>query len=166
MHHHQLPPALLKFTCQTVDQTVGAASVLLNTWTKILSQTEHNQRLILDPTWQGATQDIADIEEETQAKQDAAERRALEEQERKADMARKAEEDERRRAEAATRVSKSATRGRGRGMARGASSSTSTATPASATSANTSMSSIARGTSSTRRATGGIGRLRGVRGRT
>ena len=66
-------------SAQTVNNTVSATSQLLNTWTRILSQTEHNQRLILDPSWQGASQDIADIEEEAQSKQYAAEREEQEE---------------------------------------------------------------------------------------
>lgn len=154
-----------KTNMKTVNSTVSAASSLLNTWTRILSQTEHNQRLILDPTWQGASQDIADIEEEAQAKQDAAERREQEEQERKAAAARKAEEDERRRAEAATRVTtKTTSRGRGRGVStsRGANSMATSSTPAT-TSSN---SSLLRAPSTSRRGTSGIGRVRGVRGKT
>ncbi|KAK0707483.1 DASH complex subunit Duo1-domain-containing protein [Lasiosphaeris hirsuta] len=49
----------------TVSRTVENASTLLNTWTRILSQTEHNQRLILNPNWKGATDDLADMENET-----------------------------------------------------------------------------------------------------
>ncbi|KAH7021037.1 DASH complex subunit Duo1-domain-containing protein [Microdochium trichocladiopsis] len=44
----------------TVSKTVDTASALLNTWTRILSQTEHNQRLILNPTWKGASADVAE----------------------------------------------------------------------------------------------------------
>lgn len=134
---------------------------MLNTWTRILSQTEHNQRLILDPTWQGASQDIADVEEEAQAKQDAAERRELEEQERKAAVARKSEEEEKRTVEAAARPPRPSTRGRGRGIGRG--STTSTAPASTTSSANTSM---LRGPSGTRRGSSSIGRVRGVRGKT
>ena len=145
-------------SAQTVNNTVSATSQLLNTWTRILSQTEHNQRLILDPSWQGASQDIADIEEEAQSKQYAAEREEQEEQERKAAAARKAEEDEKRRAEAVSRTqSRPTTRGRGRGSARG----TSTAsTPAG------SNTSLLRAPSASRGRTTGIGRSRGVRGKT
>jgi hypothetical protein len=39
---------------QTVSQTVTNASTLLNTWTRMLSRIEHNQRVILDPNWNGA----------------------------------------------------------------------------------------------------------------
>lgn len=118
--------------------------------------------MILDPTWQGASQDIADIEEEAQAKQDAAERREQEEQERKAAAARKAEDDDRRRAEAATRAIKTAPRARGRGVSRGASANPASSTPA-ASSSNT---SLLRAPSNSRRGTSGIGRARGVRGKT
>jgi hypothetical protein len=63
---------------QSVNQTVNSASTLLNTWTRILSQTEHNQRLILNHAWQGASQDQADQEQEAYARQQATERRELE----------------------------------------------------------------------------------------
>jgi hypothetical protein len=96
---------------QTVSKTVQNASTLLQTWTRILSQTEHNQRLILNPQWQGASQDLVAIEEEETYRQQAAERRAAEEQARREATARKMEE-ERRKAEA---VPKPGTRGRGRG---------------------------------------------------
>ncbi|CAN9083421.1 unnamed protein product [Alternaria alternata] len=98
----------------TVSRTVQNASTLLQTWTRILSQTEHNQRLILNPQWQGASQDLIDIEEEEVHRQQAAQRRAAEEQARKEAAARKIEED-RRKAEAAPRPG---TRGRVRGGAR------------------------------------------------
>ncbi|KAF1959761.1 hypothetical protein CC80DRAFT_545201 [Byssothecium circinans] len=103
-----------KNNMDTVSRTVHNATTLLQTWTRILSQTEHNQRLILNPQWQGATQDLADIQDEQVQRQHAAERRAAEEQARKEAAARKAEED-RRKAEAAP---KAGTRGRGRGGAR------------------------------------------------
>ncbi|KAF1829599.1 hypothetical protein BDW02DRAFT_509536 [Decorospora gaudefroyi] len=104
----------------TVSSTVQNASTLLQTWTRILSQTEHSQRLVLNPQWQGASQDLADIEDEEAHRQQAAQRRAAEEQARKEAAARKIEED-RRRAEAAPRAG---TRGRGRGTRpRGASTS-------------------------------------------
>lgn len=150
---------------KTVNNTVGAASTLLDTWTRILSQTEHNQRLILDPAWRGASQDMADLEAEAQAKQQAALRREAEEQERKAAAARKADEEERKRAAEATKTQKTALRVRGRVTSRGA---TATARPASSGygTTDTSMSSIGRGSSSSRRPASGIGRgTRGTRGR-
>ncbi|RMZ87996.1 hypothetical protein DV736_g4784, partial [Chaetothyriales sp. CBS 134916] len=90
---------------KSVNQTVTAASSLLNIWTRILSQTEHNQRLILDPAWQGASQDLADIEAEAGAEAAAKQQRreAVEEQERKSAAAaataaaRRAEDDEEKR---------------------------------------------------------------------
>ena len=148
-----------------MNQTVGAASTLLNTWTRILSQTEYNQRLILDPAWQGASQDMADMEVESQAKHQAALRREAEEQERKATAARKAEEEERKRVAEATKQQKTTQRVRGRVTSRGTSS---TAKPPSSGYgiSDTSVSSIGRGSYSSRRPSSGIGRgARGTRGR-
>ncbi|KAK1241350.1 hypothetical protein MKX08_001324 [Trichoderma sp. CBMAI-0020] len=82
---------------ESVSKTVSNASTLLNTWTRILSQTEHNQRLILDPTWKGATDDLAEIEAEALRKQQAEARKAVEEEERKEELRRRREEDEQRR---------------------------------------------------------------------
>ncbi|KAK8069322.1 hypothetical protein PG994_005938 [Apiospora phragmitis] len=82
----------------TVSQTVNTASTLLNTWTRILSQTEHNQRLLLNPTWKGATQDLVELENEAAQKQAAAERRAAEEERRQIEAARRREEAEQQRA--------------------------------------------------------------------
>lgn len=87
---------------QTVLSTVNNASVLLNTWTRILSQTEHNQRLILNPAWKGATEDIAEQEAEAIQKQQAAERRAAEEEQRREELRQRREEEEERRRLAAT----------------------------------------------------------------
>ncbi|KKK16317.1 hypothetical protein ARAM_001768 [Aspergillus rambellii] len=84
---------------QTVSRTVNSASTLLNTWTRILSQTEHNQRLILNSNWQGAVQDVADMENEELLKQQAAERRERELQQQREAAARKAEEEDRKRAQ-------------------------------------------------------------------
>lgn len=109
-----------------MSRTVDSASTLLNTWTRILSQTEHNQRLILNPKWQGATQDITDTENEAIQKQQAAERRELEMQQRREAAAKKAEK-EKKKAEAAAagvRGSRGTNRGRVR-AGHGRSSSTS-----------------------------------------
>ncbi|KAI1118352.1 hypothetical protein F5Y14DRAFT_260394 [Nemania sp. NC0429] len=116
-----------KGNMQTVSNTVNTASTLLNTWTRILSQTEHNQRLLLNPSWKGASQDLADMESEAAAKAAAAERRAAEEERRRAEIRRRAEEQRQR--EAATgpssagpgrgRVSTRGVRGTTRGAARG-----------------------------------------------
>jgi hypothetical protein len=81
----------------TVHQTVNNASTLLATWTRILGQTEHNQRLILNPQWQGATQDMEEIENEEMRRQAETERRIVEDQRRREETQRKAEEEERRR---------------------------------------------------------------------
>ncbi|EGD84014.1 hypothetical protein H112_07694 [Trichophyton rubrum D6] len=102
-----------KGNMESVARTVSSASTLLDTWTRILSQTEHNRRLVLDPSWQGATQDMADIETEARERQQEAERRELELQERKLAQERKAEEEQRRR----TAQTSSTTRAR-RGIAR------------------------------------------------
>nr|POF13230.1 dash complex subunit duo1 [Quercus suber] len=103
----------------TVNRTVNNASTLLATWTRILSQTEHNQRLILNPAWKGATQDLEDIENEEVRRQHEMERRAADEVRRREESQRKLEEEERRKAVA---PSGSGPRGRGRGT-RGASTS-------------------------------------------
>ncbi|KAJ9662263.1 hypothetical protein H2201_006194 [Coniosporium apollinis] len=104
-----------KSNMDTVHRTVTSASTLLNTWTRILSQTEHNQRLILNPNWHGASQDLADIESEAFQRQQAAEQSRIHEQMRREAAARKAEEEESRRAEAGSRPASGA-RGRGRGV--------------------------------------------------
>ncbi|KAF7549747.1 hypothetical protein G7046_g8243 [Stylonectria norvegica] len=109
---------------ETVFKTVNNASILLNTWTRILSQTEHNQRLILNPQWKGATEDVAEQEAEVLQRQLVAERRAAEEEQRREDLRRRREEEEQRRMLASStpvRGSRGArgTRGRGRATARG-----------------------------------------------
>jgi DASH complex subunit Duo1 len=161
-----------KSSMSSVNSTVSSATQLMQTWTRILSQTEHSQRLILSPNWGGATQDVADAEQETYARQREAERRETEEQERKAAATRKAEEEERRRMvnESAieSKVTRStSTRGRGRGArAGGVVSSGYVAAGNTSMSGNTS--SIGRGGSiGTRRPASGIGRgtMRGSRAR-
>ncbi|KAK3071783.1 hypothetical protein LTR53_008021 [Teratosphaeriaceae sp. CCFEE 6253] len=82
----------------TVQRTVESASTLLGTWTRILGQTEHNQRLILNPNWQGATRDVEDIEGDEARRQQEAERRVLDEQRRSDEAQARAEAEERRRA--------------------------------------------------------------------
>jgi hypothetical protein len=106
---------------QNVSRTVISASTLLNTWTRILSQTEHNQRLILNPNWQGATQDVQDMENEAVLKVQAQERRAAEEERRREEARRKAEDEERQRQAGTSTRGTRGTRGRGRGMGRGTS---------------------------------------------
>ncbi|THW89959.1 hypothetical protein D6D17_08699 [Aureobasidium pullulans] len=87
-----------KGNMDNVNRTVHSASTLLDTWTRILSQTEHNQRLLLNPNWQGATQDIQDMENESFVRQQQAERRAAEDQARREATQRRAEEEERKKA--------------------------------------------------------------------
>lgn len=87
-----------KENMETVHKTVNNASTLLATWTRILSQTEHNQRVILNPNFQGASQDLEDIENEGIRRQHEAERKLLEEQRRREEAQRRAEEEERRKA--------------------------------------------------------------------
>lgn len=140
-----------KDNMDTVNRTVNDASNLLGTWTRILSQTEHNQRLILDPQWRGATRDLEDIENEEARKQQEAERRAMEEQRRRDEAQRKAEEEERKRAAAEdkrARAGLSRTR-----STRGTSGST----------RGTAGSS--RGTAGTTRGTSSYGRVSSTRGR-
>ncbi|KIW65480.1 hypothetical protein PV04_07737 [Phialophora macrospora] len=161
-----------KDNMKTVNKTVSAASTLLNTWTRILSQTEHNQRLILDPSWQGVSQDIANIEEEALQKQRAAERREAEEEERKiaaAVAARRADEEGKRKAEAAAKPVKVGNpRGTVRAASAGRGSVANTPSSSYVQTGGPNASGIRRGTSSTRRTTSGIGRGtagRGSRGR-
>ncbi|KAL7793086.1 DASH complex subunit Duo1 domain-containing protein [Trichoderma ceciliae] len=147
----------------SVSGTVSNASSLLNTWTRILSQTEHNQRLILDPTWKGATDDLAEIEAEALRKQQAEARKAAEEEERKEELRRRREEDEQRRKLPASASARGArgisTSLRGaRGRTRGAPGSSRIATGSSYSSSNTaSAASSSRGTSGTS-GTSGAGR--------
>ena len=109
--------AKAKSNMETVSATVLNASTLLSTWTRILSQTEHNQRLILNPRWQGASQDILDSENEVLLKQQENEIREAEEAKREEARLREKEEEERRRfTEGPTTKGP---RGRGRGVGRG-----------------------------------------------
>lgn len=145
---------------QTVSRTVNNASTLLQTWTRILSLTEHNQRLILNPQWQGATQDLVDMQHDQVERKHAAERRAAEEQARREAAIRRAEA-EKSKAEAAPR---GGARGRARGgtSTRGRAGSTS-ASSSSARGLGRSASASSRGTSGIGRGTRGTGRGRGAR---
>ena len=104
---------------QTVSRTVTSASTLLDTWIRILSQTEHNQRLILNPSWHGASQDAADIVNESILQQQAAERRQTEEARRREAAARKAEDEERRQTMGGATRTVRGSRGTGRGYGKG-----------------------------------------------
>lgn len=97
----------------TVNRTVNNASTLLATWTRILSQTEHNQRLILNPNWHGASRDVEEMEGEELRRQQEGERRAQEEQRRRDEEVRRAAEEERKRAAVASASSRGAPRVRG-----------------------------------------------------
>ncbi|KAL8821112.1 MAG: hypothetical protein Q9223_000804 [Gallowayella weberi] len=143
---------------QTVSRTVSDASTLLNTWTRILSQTEHNQRLILQSSWQGATQDMADIENESLVKQQEKEKREFEDMQRREARAKKAEEDERRKAENVGAKVSRGTRARGRGLSRGGGSGRSGSQLGPTTSGSGGGSRVARAGS-------GIGRGNGGRSR-
>ena len=105
-----------KINMETVSATVSNASNLLTTWTRILSQTEHNQRLILNSRWQGASQDIADGENEVLLRRQEKERREAEEASREEARAREKEEEERRRMTEGPTTK--GPRGRGRGIGR------------------------------------------------
>lgn len=99
---------------KTVSQTVNSVSVLLDTWVKILSQTEHNQRLILNTNWKGASTDIENMENESLLKAQAEEKRIANEERRKEELRKKEEDDERQRqAGTAPRASRSSSRVRG-----------------------------------------------------
>jgi len=146
----------------TVQRTVVNASTLLATWTRILSQTEHNQRLILNPNWHGASQDVEDIENEEVRWQHETERRAVEEQRRREEAQRRAEEEERRRA-VATPSTRGASKTRGTRGTRGTSSSSRGYTGVGGQTgrgrgtAGTRGSGIGRGTSATRGRGRGLG---------
>jgi hypothetical protein len=142
----------------TVNQTVQNASTLLATWTRILSQTEHNQRLILNPTWGGATQDLEEIENEEVRRRQEEERRAREEERRREEAVRKAEDEERRRIAAANVPGGRGAKSRG---VRGTTSSTRGYTSVGG------QTGRGRGTTSSTRGSGGSGiaRSSSVRGR-
>ncbi|TQS38883.1 hypothetical protein Golomagni_00599 [Golovinomyces magnicellulatus] len=103
---------------KTVSQTVKSASVLLDTWVRILSNTEHNQKLIMNPRWKGASIDIANMEKESSLKAQAEVRRAIEEEKRKEESRKREEEEERQRQAGTSARSRSALRG-SRGTKRG-----------------------------------------------
>jgi len=125
----------------------------------MLSQTEHNQRLILNPNWQGASQDLADIENDAVMRAQAAERRAAEEERRREDARRRAEDEERERQAGTGTVRGARGRGRGRGIGRGLSGTGYTAGGSRIGTSQTGRGGpvIGRGTGSVR------GRARGVR---
>ncbi|KAK3492900.1 DASH complex subunit Duo1-domain-containing protein [Neurospora hispaniola] len=107
----------------TVTRTIHSASHLLTTWTRILSQTEHNQRLLLNPSWKGATADLVEIEAEALERQREAERKAAEAERKREEARRKAEEEAERRRLAAASSGLRPTRGRPRSRSVGVASS-------------------------------------------
>lgn len=92
------------------------ASTLLNIWMRILSQTEHNQRLVLNPSWRGATQDLSDMENERLQRRQEKERKLVEELQKRESAMRKAAEDEKRRDEIASGRNSRGSTSRGRGI--------------------------------------------------
>jgi len=109
--------AQAKGNLDTISRTVTNASTLLNIWMRILSQTEHNQRLVLNPSWQGATQDLSDMENERLQRRQEKERRLVEEVQKREAAMKKAAEDEKRRDEIASGRRGRGTTSRGRGNA-------------------------------------------------
>ncbi|KAL9613840.1 MAG: hypothetical protein Q9167_001638 [Letrouitia subvulpina] len=140
-----------KRNVDAVSGTVTDALTLLNTWTRILSQTEHNQRLILNSQWMGASQDIADLENESIIRQQERERKEFEEIQRREASMKKAEE-ERKSAETAN-----SRRGAGRGRLRGRSRGPPSGFPR-ASAQGTARGASGAGVSATRQATSSIGR--------
>ena len=153
---------------QTVHKTTESATSLLDTWTRILSQTEHNQRLLLNPTFHGASQDVADAEAEAVARQAALERQHAMEVARREAAVRKAEEESRKREEAAAASSSRGARGvrRTRSVANRPTSGTGRGgTSASSTGYVAVGGTGGRGASSSRTTRAGSGIARGGRGR-
>ena len=94
-----------KANMSTVQQTVSNASRLLDTYTRILAQAEHNQRLLLHPEWKGASDDLAHFDDEVRQRDLERERREREERLKAEERERKrrvAEEEEERRRQVPT----------------------------------------------------------------
>ncbi|KAL8796560.1 MAG: hypothetical protein Q9182_007363 [Xanthomendoza sp. 2 TL-2023] len=104
---------------QVIEGTIDSLERAQGNMDTVSRTTEHNQRLILRSSWQGATQDMADMENESLVKQQEKEKRELEEMQRREARAKKAEEEERRKAENAGAKPSRGTRGKGRGLSRG-----------------------------------------------
>lgn len=82
---------------------------------RILSQTEHNQRLVLNPSWRGATKDLSDMENERLQRRQEKERKLVEEVHKREATMRKSAEDEKRRDEIASGTNSRGSTSRGRG---------------------------------------------------
>lgn len=114
----------------TVNASVGQSSALLDTWTRILAATEHNQRLILDSRWHGAGEDAAVIAAEEERREEERRLRREADERRKAERERKAEEDRIRREAGASGINPaSATSARGQPGYRGRTGSTNAPPP-------------------------------------
>ncbi|TGZ83107.1 hypothetical protein EX30DRAFT_394346 [Ascodesmis nigricans] len=107
---------------ETVSQGVTNANNLLDLWIRILSQTEHNQRLLQSESWHGLTKDLADVEEEERQRKEEVERRVEDARRRAAEREKEAAAAEARRVAAEKKpvrgIRKGVTpssRGRGRG---------------------------------------------------
>ncbi|KAG0632618.1 DASH complex subunit Duo1-domain-containing protein [Tuber brumale] len=149
-----------KENMETVSTTVASANTLLDLWIRILSQTEHTQRLLLSGHWEGATQDLNDIEAEAAAKVQEAERRREEERERAAAREREAVAAEARRATAERKPTRGARRAGGSGAGRSGSSGGSRI-GAPTSSSSSSGTGTGRGTRGGRGSRGGSGIGRG-----
>lgn len=106
---------------QRLSSTVSTTHALLDTYARILSQSEHASRLLLNPTWDQAS-DLASLKLEDEAERAEAERQRLEAED--AEAARveaeraRADAEARRAAEAAapSAIGRGTARGRGRGV--------------------------------------------------
>lgn len=74
----------------------ASAGALLDAWTRILGQTEHTQRLLLNPEWKGASDDVLEREreEERARSEDERERRRIAEERERRERERRSREDE------------------------------------------------------------------------
>ncbi|PMB65309.1 hypothetical protein BM221_008665 [Beauveria bassiana] len=128
--------------------------------------TEHNQRLILDPRWKGTTEDLAEQEAEALQRQQEAERRAREEEQRREELRRRREEEEtKRRLAPGSRSIRAPASSRGSVSRARARAGSRIGTASGYSSYNTSSSS-SRGTSGLGRGVGrGAGTARGTRSR-
>ena len=76
-----------KGNLKTLQTTISSSAVLLETWTRILSQAEHNARLIADPNWEGSSEDAILAEREEAERNAKAEREREEREQRERERA-------------------------------------------------------------------------------
>lgn len=146
-----------KSNLKTMQTNMNSAKTLLKTWSSILSQAEHNQRLILDSRWQGATKDLEDLANDDLRRQAEAQRKIIEENARREAAQRKQEEETRKREADEQRRARGTSRTRSvRGSSMGSAAST---RGQSSTSSTRERGGITRGTTS------GIARGTTTRGR-